>query len=323
VGFWTVFNLATPNCDTQIQNCKRWQSYLEDVAAAIELLQVESDQALFTEANTYLDRLTHELNQWEIEQLLCQPYDSRNARISIQAKIDDTEDWVLMLLQMYCRWATRQNHQVNCIHEAQDQCGILRSVTIEISGCNVYGYLKGEDGVHNLKQILPFKSKTKLQQSLALVQVVPIVDDEVMIEIPPEHWAIVNYVSQPWLRNRNKTDIGVRVTHLPTGLTFCAMLERNQLRNRDKAIAVLTTQLIWIMQQHQLQDLAQIRGSMLAIDWQHPIRQYCFDPTPLVIDYRSGYRSPAVKELLAGKMDNLLEFGIRANSTDRPNQLSN
>jgi peptide chain release factor 2 len=300
-----------------IQNGSRWQTYLEDLGSAIELLLVEYDADLIAEAQVYCDRLTHELNLWEIKQLLCHPYDIRHVRLSIKTKTEDSGDWAGMLLQMYVRWTIRQNYKLNVIEETQDTWGRTQSVTLEINGWNAYGYLKMENGVHCLRRLSPSQRKGKFENSLTFVQVVPIVDDEITIEIPPEHFDIVNYTSQPWLRNRNKTDIGVRATHLPTGLFFCAMLERNQLENHDKAIAVLTNQLFWIMQQYQLQDLSQIRGSMLSIDWHHPIRQYRFEPKPLIEDNRTGYTSTKIHEISAGEIDNLLESGIRGGFNDR------
>jgi peptide chain release factor 2 len=264
--------------------------------------------------------LTDELDQWEIQQLLCQPDDIRHVRLSIKAKTEDAGDWAGMLLQMYAQWAIRQNYKINVIEQIQDSLGGIRSVTLEINGWNAYGYLKMEDGVHCLRKLSPFKRKGKFENSLVSVQVVPIVDD-VTIAVPSEHWETITFRVDP--RTVNKTVLGVRVTHIPTGLCIHMTEERSIVSATEKAIVVLTNQLFWIMTKHQIQDLSQIRGSMLAIDWHHPIRQYRFDTTPLVIDCRSGYRSHAMQALLAGEMDDLLTFGIRANSTDRPNQLDN
>jgi protein subunit release factor A len=145
--------------------------------------------------------------------------------------------------------------------------------------------------------------------------VIPLIDDEVMLEIPFEHWEIITFY-QKNNGNVNGGDYRVQVTHIPTGLTV-GINESFLWRNQEKAIAVLTNQLFWIMQQYQLQDLSQIRGLMLAIDWHHPIRQYRFEPTPLVKDDRTGYTTTKIHEILAGEIDDLLESGLRNGLPDR------
>jgi peptide chain release factor 2 len=293
----------------------RWQQYLEDIGSAIELLQVKSDADLMAEAQVYCDRLTHELNQWEIQQLLCQPYDTRNVRLSIKVQTETVEDWGWILLQMYFRWAMRQNYTVTVI----DQCGrdFLQSITLEISGNYAYGYLKMEDGVHSLRKMpsIPIKNRTKLLNHQAFVQVTPLMDDQISIAIPPEHWEVMTLYPKS-NGNVNGGDYRVQITHIPTGLTVC-INEGFPWKNQEKAIVVLTNQLFWIMKKYHLQDLSEIRSTMLEIDWHHPIRQYRFEPKPLIEDNRTGYTSTKIHEILAGEIDDLLESGIRGGFNDR------
>ncbi len=223
---------------------------LEDIGSAIELLQVTDDEALRLEAVSGIDRLNQELDQWEIQQLLCQPYDTNNVRLNIKAKTDEAGDWAWMLFRMYAQWAIRQNYKISVIEEIQDSFGRMRSITLEISGSDIYGYLKMEDGVHALHQMppIPIKNRTKLLNHQTFVQVTPLIDDEISLEIPLEHWEIFTFYPKN-NGNVNGGDHSVQVRHIPTGLTV-RINESFLWRNRKKAIAVLTNQLFWIMQKH-------------------------------------------------------------------------
>jgi peptide chain release factor 2 len=288
---------------------------LEDIGSAIDLLQEADDEALRLEAVSGIELLTQELDRWDIQQLLCNPYDTRNARLRIQAQTETAEDWARIIFKMYYQWAMRQNYAVKIIDESGRD--FLQSITLEISGNYAYGYLKMEDGVHSLRKMppTPIKNRTKLLNHQALVEVIPLIDDEVMLEIPLEHWEIITFYPKN-NGNVNGGDYRVQVTHIPTGLTV-GINESFLWRNKEKAIAVLTTQLFWIMQQYQLQDASQIRRSMLKIDWHHPIRHYAFEPDPLVKDDRTGYTTTKIHEILAGEIDDLLESCIRNGLCDR------
>jgi peptide chain release factor 2 len=302
-------------CEAQPQNYDRWQAYLEEINTAIELLQIQHDASLIAEAEIYVNQLTDELHVWDIEQQLCQPYDTRNARLSIRAKNSDAADFAAMLFRMYDQWARRQGYKVKLVEEFQDGWGGMRSVMLEFSGRYAYGYLKSEDGVHALKQkptaIRKNKRKERSQKHLILVEVVPIIDDEITIDIPFEHWEIISFQQSG---NCNKIDPRVQVRHIPTGLYCLSTEERSPRENREKAIAFLKTKLFWIMQQHQLTDLSHIRGYMLEIDGHHPIRQYRLDSTPRIEDYRSGYICETIEPVLTGNIDDLLESCIGRSS---------
>ncbi|PMB06286.1 peptide chain release factor 2, partial [Fischerella thermalis CCMEE 5196] len=169
-----------------LQQYEQWQSSLEDTKAVLELLELETDEALLQEAEATVTKLNRELDQWELQQLLSGPYDDKGAVLTINAGAGgtDAQDWAEMLLRMYTRWAENHGYKVNLTDESEgDEAGI-KSATIEITGRYAYGYLRSETGTHRLVRISPFNANGKRQTSFAGVEVMPQLDNSVQLEIP-------------------------------------------------------------------------------------------------------------------------------------------
>jgi peptide chain release factor 2 len=133
---------------------REWQTNLEDTDAILELLQADNDQALFEEAQGTVAKLSHELDQWELQQLLSGPYDKKGAVLAINAGAGgtDAQDWAEMLLRMYTRWAEQNGFKAHLVELSEGEEAGLKSATLEITGRYAFGYLKAEKGTHRLVQ---------------------------------------------------------------------------------------------------------------------------------------------------------------------------
>jgi peptide chain release factor 2 len=297
-----------------VQQYQQWVLALDDTKAVIELLEEEHDETLLTEAQTNVKRLYRELEQWELQQLLSAEYDKGGAVLTINAGAGgtDAQDWVEMLLRMYTRWCEQHGYKVETAELSEgDEAGI-KSVTLEITGRYAYGYLKAEKGTHRLVRISPFNANDKRQTSFAGVEVMPVLDGEVKLEIPDKDLDISTSRSGgKGGQNVNKVETAVRITHLPTGLAVRCTQERSQLQNKEKALALLKAKLLVIAKEQRLQEIAQIRGDMVEAAWGNQIRNYVFHPYQMVKDLRTNVETSAIEDVMNGDLDAFIEAYLR------------
>jgi peptide chain release factor 2 len=279
----------------------------EELQVLLELSEESGDQELFAEFKGSLAELSVAVGKWEQEKLLGDPYDKRNAMVSLHAGAGGTEaqDWVEILFRMYGRWATMQHGFKFEVLDylAGDEAGI-KSVTFLVAGKNAYGYLKAERGVHRLVRISPFDSSGRRHTSFASVDVIPEVKEDNEVEINPDDLHMDTYrASGPGGQYVNKTDSAVRITHLPTGIVVQCQNERSQLSNRLRAMNMLRSQLLALKKQKQEEKLAELRGEQRVIAWGNQIRSYVFEPYTMVKDHRTGVGVGNIQAVMNGEID--------------------
>lgn len=281
----------------------------EDIETLIEMGYEENDASLIPEVEEALQSFMNDLEDLRIKTLLSEEYDKDNAILTLHAGAGGTEscDWASMLLRMYQRWADKKGFQTQILDYLDGEEAGVKSVTLEISGENAFGYLKSERGVHRLVRISPFNATGKRQTSFVSCDVMPDIEEDLDIEIADDDIRIDTYRSSgAGGQHINKTSSAIRITHFPTGIVVQCQNERSQHSNKDKAMQMLKAKLYLLKQEENLQKEAAIRGEVKEIGWGNQIRSYVMQPYTMVKDHRTNEESGNVSAVLDGDIDRFI-----------------
>jgi peptide chain release factor 2 len=299
--------------DGRIKTVLRLEQTIADNSELIEMGETEGDQAIVSEAEKALMTLRREVADSEIETLLSGEADANDTYMQINAGAGGTEsqDWALMLMRMYTRFANRAGYKVDVLDEHPGEEAGIKSCTLQLKGHNAYGKLKTESGVHRLVRISPYDSNARRHTSFASVWSYPVVDDTIDIQVNESDCKIDTYrASGAGGQHVNTTDSAVRITHMPTGIIVACQAERSQHKNRATAWKMLKARLYELELRKQQEKIDALNAKKTDIGWGHQIRSYVLQPYQLVKDLRTGHTSTNPSAVLDGGIDDFIQASL-------------
>ena len=302
---------------------KEFKSLEEIVGARAEYLLITGN--IETAKEMLADPEMKEMAQMELEELNPQlkemeekikfllipkdPEDARDVIFEIRSGAggDEASLFAGDLYKMYSKYFDEQGWKVEAVSINEGTVGGYNKLVLEVMGTEVYGKLKFESGAHRVQRVPKTESKGRLHTSAVTVVVMPKLELE-DVNINKADLRVDTFRSSgAGGQHVNKTESGVRFTHLPTGIVSESTDGRSQIKNREIAMQRLYVKIYDAQKEAHESSIASSRKSLVGSgDRSDKIRTYNF-PQNRVTDHRIGLSLNKLDRVLGGELEGIIQ----------------
>lgn len=320
---WQKYMKQRADLEPVVETYRLYDKSLQELEDAKTLAAEETDEEMKEMAQMEIDSLKENIGELEqklkILLLPKDPNDEKNVILELRAGTGGEEAGLFAgdLLKMYQRYADRMGWKYETLSANYTDLGGIKEIIVLIEGQGAYSKLKFESGVHRVQRVPETESGGRIHTSAATVAVMPEAE-EVELEFGPNDIRVDLFcASGPGGQCVNTTQSAVRLTHIPTGIVVSCQDEKNQHKNKDKAMKILSARVLEKMQQEAHGSEADLRKSMVGSgDRSERIRTYNF-PQGRVTDHRIGLTLHKLEQILQGDLDEIIETLITTDQAER------